>query len=87
MVFLVNWSIFLQSLSNPGNVEFKDEVSSITEEAKKLKSQGVNILIGVGHSGYDADLKIANEVPDLDVIIGGHTNTFLYTGELYFTTN
>lgn len=57
-----------------------DEVSSITEEAKKLKAKGVDILIGVGHSGYDADLKIASEVPDLDVIIGGHTNTFLYTG-------
>lgn len=70
-----------KSLSNTEDVEIKDEVSSITEEAKRLKAQGVDILIGVGHSGYDADLKIASEVPDIDVIIGGHTNTFLYTGD------
>ena len=27
------------------------------------------------------DKKIAQKVPDVDVVVGGHTNTFLYNGE------
>ncbi|XP_012218401.2 protein 5NUC [Linepithema humile] len=67
-------------LSTTNNVIFKDEVESIREEVKKLKSQGVDILIALGHSGFDTDKKIAREVKDIDLVIGGHTNTFLYRG-------
>lgn len=63
------------------NVIFLDEVESIRREAKKLKEQGVNILIAVGHSGFEIDKKIAREVEDIDLVIGGHTNTFLYSGK------
>ena len=49
-------------------------------EAKKLKSQGVNIIIGLGHAGYENDKELARYVPDIDLVIGGHTHTFLYTG-------
>lgn len=68
-------------ISRTDNVTFLDEVESIRREAKLLKKQGVNILIAVGHSGFEVDKKIAREVEDIDLVIGGHTNTFLYTGE------
>lgn len=45
------------------------------------------MLIAVGHAGYDVDQKIAKEVPLIDVVVGGHTNTFLYTGNLFLLTN
>lgn len=67
-------------LSTSEKVIFKDEVESIREEVKKLKAQGVDILIALGHSGYEADKRIAREVEDIDLVIGGHTNTFLYQG-------
>lgn len=67
-------------LSTTDNVIFKDEVESIREEVKKLKKQGVDILIALGHSGFETDKKIAREVKDIDLVIGGHTNTFLYRG-------
>lgn len=35
----------------------------------------------MGHSGYDVDREIAKKCPLVDVVIGGHSNTFLYTGE------
>ncbi|XP_046814681.1 protein 5NUC-like [Vespa crabro] len=63
------------------NVIINDEVPAIREEAKKLKKEGVNILIALGHSGFDIDKKIAKEVEDIDIVIGGHTNTFLYRGK------
>lgn len=62
------------------NVIFKDEVEAVRAEAKRLKKDGVNILIALGHSGFDVDKNIAREVEDIDIVIGGHTNTFLYTG-------
>lgn len=35
----------------------------------------------MGHSGYDKDMEIAAKCPDVDLVIGGHTNTFLYNDE------
>lgn len=52
-----------------------------SEEAEALKAHGVNILIALGHSGYEVDKDIAKNCPLIDVVIGGHSNTFLYTGE------
>ena len=44
---------------------------------------GVDILIAVGHSGYDSDKKIAAGVADIDVVVGGHSHSFLFSGDLY----
>lgn len=46
----------------------------------KLIALGVNKIIALGHSGFEVDQKIAKTVRGVDVVIGGHTNTFLYTG-------
>ena len=70
-----------KNIARTENVNFLDEVEVIREEAKKLKAQGINILIALGHSGFETDEKIAREVEDIDLVIGGHSNTFLYTGE------
>ena len=40
----------------------------------------MNIIIAVGHSGFKKDKEIAKQVPLVDVVVGGHSNTFLYTG-------
>lgn len=68
-------------ISKTEEVIFLDEVDSVRREAKELKKQGVDILVAVGHSGFDIDKKIAREVEDIDLVIGGHTNTFLYNGK------
>ena len=57
-----------------------DEVKGVRDEAERLKQQGVNILIAVGHAGYLKDMEIAEKVPDIDVVVGGHPNTFLWNG-------
>ncbi|KAL5012112.1 hypothetical protein ScPMuIL_010663 [Solemya velum] len=68
-------------LSNPGSLIFNDEVESIRKEVDILQSQGINKIIALGHSGFKVDKQIAREVHGLDVVIGGHTDTFLYTGD------
>ncbi|XP_075233853.1 snake venom 5'-nucleotidase-like [Lycorma delicatula] len=70
-----------QELGLVGNVKFKDEVESIKEQIEHLKPLGIKIFIALGHSGFAEDLEIAEKVPDIDLVIGGHTNTFLYNGD------
>ena len=41
---------------------------------------GVNIIIALGHSGYNVDQDIAKNCKDIDIVVGGHSHTFLYTG-------
>ena len=47
---------------------------------EELKKQNINKIIAVGHSGIEMDKRVANEVDGVDIVVGGHTNTFLYTG-------
>lgn len=73
----------MQFLSSTGDVEFMDEVKMIKKYALEAKkSHQAKLVFAVGHSGIEIDQKIAREVPEVDVVVGGHTDTFLYTGEL-----
>ena len=49
-------------------------------EVDVLVSMGINKIIALGHSGITKDLEIAAKVRGVDVVVGGHTDTFLYTG-------
>lgn len=51
-------------------------------ESKKLQNQGVNIIVVLSHCGIDTDLEIARALEtNIDVIVGAHTHTFMYTGD------
>lgn len=52
-----------------------------SREAARLKANGVHLIIALGHSGIAADKQIAHHCPDVDVVIGGHDNTFLWNGD------
>ncbi|KAG7224196.1 hypothetical protein INR49_019931 [Caranx melampygus] len=68
-------------LSMPGqHLKFEDEVESLQVQVDKLQTLGYNKIIALGHSGFKVDQDIAKRVRGVDVVIGGHTNTFLYTG-------
>lgn len=69
-----------QIISQTEKVIFRDEVEALIEESEKLKKQGIKTIIAVGHSGFEMDKIIAEKVPLIDVVVGGHTNTFLYNG-------
>ncbi|XP_061192083.1 snake venom 5'-nucleotidase-like [Saccostrea echinata] len=66
-------------ISSPGSLNFYDEVESVRSEVQKLTGQGVNKIIALGHAGFEVDKRIA-EIASVDIVIGGHTNTFLYSG-------
>ncbi|XP_077949498.1 5'-nucleotidase isoform X2 [Gasterosteus aculeatus] len=68
-------------LSQPGpDVLFEDEVSALQRQVDKLLALGVQKVVALGHSGFTVDQQVAREVRGVDVVIGGHSNTFLYSG-------
>lgn len=69
------------TIADTGNVIVEEEIPYIRKEARTLKKEGVDIVIALGHSGYETDCKIARQVSEVSVVVGGHTNTFLYNPE------
>lgn len=73
----------MQEIANTGKLKFRNESDSVRAEAAILKKQGVNIIIVLSHCGLDVDYIIAqNAGPDVDVIVGGHSHTFMFTGDM-----
>ncbi len=66
-------------LSSPGpELVFEYDLVSVTQNAvDALTAAGVNKIILVTHIGYRADVEVAQQVSGVDVVVGGHTNTFL----------
>lgn len=62
------------------HLTFEDEVEALQVQVDKLETLGYNKIIALGHSGFQVDQDIARRVRGVDVVIGGHTNTFLYSG-------
>ena len=64
--------------SNLGhNIIFLDPIPVVQDEVNKLTASGVNKIILLSHSGYDFDKAVAANTTGIDVIVGGHSNTFL----------
>ncbi|MBX5163984.1 MULTISPECIES: bifunctional UDP-sugar hydrolase/5'-nucleotidase [unclassified Rhizobium] len=65
-------------LSSPGpNVTIADDVQAITSAVQDLKGQGVNKIIALTHVGYPRDLALIAKIPDVDVVVGGHSHSLL----------
>lgn len=52
----------------------------MNDEARRLKSRGIDIIIVLSHCGLDVDRIMAAKCPLIDLIVGGHSHTFLYSG-------
>jgi 5'-nucleotidase/UDP-sugar diphosphatase len=64
--------------SSPGpTVIFQAEIDAIQNDVDALTEQGVDIIIALTHVGLPADMRIAEAVTGLDVIVGGHSHTYL----------
>lgn len=68
----------LLSISSPGpNVKLIDLYQSINKSINELRGQGVNKIVLLSHLGYDLEKDVAKKCSGLDVIVGGHSHSFL----------
>jgi 5'-nucleotidase / UDP-sugar diphosphatase len=57
-----------------------DEIETAKRMVKELRSKA-DIIIALSHSGEDVDQQIAAAVPEIDIIVGGHSHSRLPVGE------
>jgi 5'-nucleotidase len=73
--------------TNPGGVVFPDPIESAKKTAKLLRNQeSADVVIALSHGGVTKgedgqytgeDVNLLRAVPEIDVVIGGHTHTAL----------
>ena len=57
--------------------DIDDTIKDVQKEVDKLRSQGVNKIILLSHSGYGYDQKIAQNTEGIDIILGGHSHNLI----------
>jgi 5'-nucleotidase len=67
-------------ISSPGaTVAFLDPVEYLTGKVAELAGEGVDKVIVLSHLGVPDDVRVAESVPGIDLIVGGHSHT-LFSG-------
>jgi 5'-nucleotidase len=65
-------------LSSPGpNIVFTQPADAVAAEVERLQAEGINKIVVLSHSGLNVDKAVAEAVPEIDVIVGGHDNSLL----------
>lgn len=74
----------LVSSTNFEKTKYINPVESANLVSKELKQKGCDLIICLSHLGYDypdstriSDRKLAKDSRNIDIILGGHTHTFL----------
>ncbi|MDA0230544.1 MAG: bifunctional metallophosphatase/5'-nucleotidase [Proteobacteria bacterium] len=66
------------SISSPGrHIQFADLTESLKEAVAALQRMGIDKIIALGHVGYWRDMDLARAVDGIDIIVGGHSHTYL----------
>lgn len=75
-----------------GSTRYLDPIAKVTEQADILKhEEGCDIVICLSHLGYKydndndkvSDIKLAQNSRSIDIILGGHTHTFMDKPDIY----
>jgi 5'-nucleotidase len=73
----------LVATANYKGMTYLEPVQAANETAAYLKNEGCDLVVCLSHLGYFAaeenmgDITLAKESRDIDLILGGHTHTFL----------
>lgn len=68
-------------IAAPGNIEFLDPAESLKQCITDMRAETagtIHLVVALTHLGYDEDQALAAAVPDVDMVIGGHSHSFLH---------
>ncbi len=63
-------------VNNLKNVEVLDSIETTKAIIKDINLQA-DLIVVISHMGVSADIELAKSIPEIDVIIGGHSHTLL----------
>jgi 5'-nucleotidase/UDP-sugar diphosphatase len=77
----------IQFTIDPGALTFPDPIETARNMVKQLREEGADVIICMSHGGVlepktgpiteGEDIELARAIPEIDVIVGGHTHTFV----------
>jgi 5'-nucleotidase / UDP-sugar diphosphatase len=59
---------------NVEGLQFKGQVETARSAVPRMKAAGADIVVALVHGGLGAEKKLAEAVPGIDVIVGGHSH-------------
>jgi len=59
---------------NTGDYQFLDPATAVRQLLPQMRKQGAEFIVAVTHQGLDADKQLAIDVPQINVIVGGHSH-------------
>ncbi len=62
------------------HTKFSNAAETLAKHVRELEQQGVHCIIALTHLGLPADKQLARAVDGVDVIVGGHTHSYLGPG-------
>ncbi len=68
-------TFYILKPENVKGLTFLEAVDALPPAIKEAKSQGAKTIIVLSHVGLEDDKQIAQEIPGIDVIVGGHSHT------------
>lgn len=69
--------------SYPDKVKFLDIAATVQRVSPALRAAGADIIIVLSHCGLAMDKRLVLAVGEhLDIVVGGHSHSLLYTGEV-----
>lgn len=81
------YSLVLDELHR--GVSYSDPIGAARRTSEELRNQGCALVVCLSHLGYrydvdrPSDLVLAELVPEIDLILGGHTHTFLDAPDVF----
>ncbi|KAF9360682.1 hypothetical protein BGX26_008185 [Mortierella sp. AD094] len=65
-------------ISNAGpNVSFTDPIPAVQKYVDELEAKGIKRIFGLSHNGYGPDMELAANTHGVDLIVGGHSHSYL----------
>jgi len=64
-------------------VRYRDPIGAARTAAQELRNQGCDLVVCLSHLGYryevdrPSDVVLAEQVSEVDIVLGGHTHTFM----------
>lgn len=69
---------FTTSQKNVSGLKFHDAIATARKYVPKLTQKGVDLVIVLSHLGLSYDKELAQQVPGIQVIVGGHSHNGMH---------